>query len=778
MAGERLISGSHACHIGQRRFSRTRWTEGEERRRIALGGALATLGLWLVGPVWLMLVTCPSALGASAADAQSARRGKTSIAVLWLEDGTGDAEAAHWRYTVTHLLQEELDRVAALRLRTANALEYAFEQAKVDAGAAIDVAKAREIGEFVEAQRVIWGSYHREEDQWQVRMRILNTATGELSDEVTASGTEWYALRDGLAEQILKALKIEPSSGEREQMGRRETASSVAFEWFSRARALQRDHGPMPEQERCIRQAVVADPQFAYAHAALAAVLGSQGKFDEAEAAVHQALDLAPDFGPGHFVLGYLLLHLRQLDEAKKELIEARRLNGDDADVVAALAQLAWMQRDPDAALEHLHEAAVLDPFNANIRATLGLIYGSKQDRARALIALQEAEQLDPEGRDINATQMACQVYRLLGEIPKAIEGYEKFLKRARAEGLNPHGIDEFEGTLNRLKGSLTPTFIDVSMPKVYTAESLQEALRERLTEGQLAKVVNPMASTEAIDLWARSLTKEATSDLEKARALFDGLTRRIDPRSEQSARTAQEVFAAWDDPKESFNCQEYTKLFLALAREVGLKAFYVHLDRDHAGRAVNHDCAIVFLEDKALMIDPAYRWFGVPHREYVVLDDVQAIAHHHFQSTKVASCELAARLHPNFAWGQRRLAMSVLAAGQDEAAREVLQRAVEGEPEHWEAWRLQGIFALEGGDVEAAGAHLQRAVAGNPRDSDSHMLLALALAEQGKPVEARKHARDCLRHCTRPENAQAARRLIARINEAIGIDAEAASSP
>ena len=88
MAGERLISGSHACHIGQRRLSRTRSTEGEEGRRIALGGALATLGLWLVGPVWLMLATCPSAQGASEADAQSARRGKTAIAVLWLEDGT------------------------------------------------------------------------------------------------------------------------------------------------------------------------------------------------------------------------------------------------------------------------------------------------------------------------------------------------------------------------------------------------------------------------------------------------------------------------------------------------------------------------------------------------------------------------------------------------------------------------------------------------------------------------------------------------------------------
>lgn len=738
----------------------------------------ATLGAWLMVQALLALAARPGVAGAAAERPGKARAEKTTVAVLWFEDRTADPEAAHWRYSIARLLTEELNRVEALRLRSAKALDYAFEQADVDAGAAIDAPKAREIGEFIEAQRVVWGSYGREDDRWHVRACVLNTATGEPSSELSARGTDWYVVRDRLVEQILDELNMTPSEQEREKMGRRGTMSAAAFEWFSKAYALQQRNGPLAEQERCIREAIAADAQFAHAHAALGAALGSQGKFEEAEIAVKRALGLAPDLAPAHSVLGHLLLHQRQWEGARRSLSEALRLDADDATSATALAQLYWMQRDYDKALEYLSQAKLLDPFDAGIRATLGLSYATRQDRGRALEALQEAARLDPQGRDLNATQMACQVYRLLGDVPRAIDGYESFLERAREGGVNPSGIAEFEETLKRLKGSLTPTFIKVSMPKFYSAEDLQETLRAKLTEAELAGVVNPLTGTEEMRQWARRLREGAESDLEKAKALFDGLTRRIDPSTEHTARTAREVFAAWNDPNESFNCQEYTKLFLVLARDVGLKAFYVHLDVDHAGRAVDHDCAIVFAEGKALLVDPAYRWFGVPHRDYVVLNDVQAIAHHHFQTTDVASCQLAAKLHRDFAWGQRRVVMSLLAAGRIEEAREALERAVELEPDHWKTHQLQGILAFEDKDSEAAGGHLRKALAANPNDADSHMLLAMVLVKQGQLAEAREHARASLRHQTAPEKAQAARQLIAHINERIGLDAGAISSP
>ena len=87
------------------------------------------------------------------------------------------------------------------------------------------------------------------------------------------------------------------------------------------------------------------------------------------------------------------------------------------------------------------------------------------------------------------------------------------------------------------------------------------------------------------------------------------------------------------------------------------MKAFYVHLEKDYSGDIVYHDCAAVFVGDKALLVDPAYQWFGAPHKEYVVLDDVQAIAHQFYQPSgkggQVARCRLATKLHPDTAWGQ-----------------------------------------------------------------------------------------------------------------------------
>jgi hypothetical protein len=86
--------------------------------------------------------------------------------------------------------------------------------------------------------------------------------------------------------------------------------------------------------------------------------------------------------------------------------------------------------------------------------------------------------------------------------------------------------------------------------------------------------VVNPVASTPEIKRWAQQLTKGSVNEFDKAKAIFDGLTRRIQLEGGSGRRTARDVYAAWSDPNESFSCQEYAKLYLALEREVGLKSF------------------------------------------------------------------------------------------------------------------------------------------------------------------------------------------------------------
>ena len=77
---------------------------------------------------------------------------------------------------------------------------------------------------------------------------------------------------------------------------------------YSKAYAGQEERRPKAELEASIRKALEADPQFAEAHGALAAVLGSQGKFEPAEEAARQAVKLRPDNARAHLVLGFVLM--------------------------------------------------------------------------------------------------------------------------------------------------------------------------------------------------------------------------------------------------------------------------------------------------------------------------------------------------------------------------------------------------------------------------------------------------------------------------------------
>src|ERR1043166_5059235 len=102
--------------------------------------------------------------------------------------------------------------------------------------------------------------------------------------------------------------------------------------------------------------------------------------------------------------------------------------------------------------------------------------------------------------------------------------------------------------------------------PREFTPEALAEELHQRLTPAELELVVNPLATSSGISSWAKAVTQNGTDDIQKARLLFEALERH--PAGNVSkVRTAQEVFAVLNNPRERFCCQDYTKLLIAGAR-------------------------------------------------------------------------------------------------------------------------------------------------------------------------------------------------------------------
>jgi tetratricopeptide (TPR) repeat protein len=616
---------------------------------------------------------------------------------------------------------------------------------------------------------VVWGSYRRDGEKWLLTARVLNVASGQPGGEIKATSADWYEVRDQLAEQVLKELGVEPTTAEHEKMQRRGTRSPSALEWYSKTYAGQEERKPKAEQEVSIRKALAADPQFAEAHGALAAVLGSQAKLEPAEEAARRAVKLRPDSARTHQILSFALMFQGNFVQAEKELREALRLDPDDAESLTRLGECAEEQGKLDDAIVFWNEATRLDPTDAGVRAHLGNAYAKKRDREKALRELKEAERLDPGA--VNAEQILWQGYAALHETPLALEHLEKFVALARKQGLAPGQVDYIEQCGRELKARLTPHEITASPPAIYTPQSLEAALRQRLTPGEYKLVINPLAAMPAMDRWAQELTRGATNDLARARKIFDALARHLDT-GEVGTRTAQEVFAAWNDPAQSFCCQEYAKLYIALARAVGIKAFYVHLERDYSGDIVYHDCAAVFIGDKALLVDPAYGWFGAPHKEYVVLDDVQAIAHHFYQSgpkaQQVARCRLAAKLHPNTAWGQLHLVGALIRADEFIEAGKTLKIAQQLEPGRWDYYTYRGWLAERTGDLDGSAAALRKALEVNSKHGPTHLILGWVLSKQRQLEAARDEYRLALLYDSMlsSEEKTAALRAIAEINE------------
>jgi tetratricopeptide (TPR) repeat protein len=297
-----------------------------------------------------------------------------------------------------------------------------------------------------------------------------------------------------------------------------------------------------------------------------------------------------------------------------------------------------------------------------------------------------------------------------------------------------------------------------------YSDETFAAALRQELGSEQASLVVNPLASTPEMDRWARELVAGATNELQKAKILFDVLVGRFSRSPAQFPRppTAQEAFASRAKPDTSLGCQEFAFLYVALARAVGLKSFHVFVDQDCRGMKCLHGCASVFLEDKALLVDPAYLSFGAAHKKFAVLDDLQTAALYACGAQELTLCEIACKLAPNFVFAQGSLFHLLVRDGHWEEARKHLPILVRLDSEGPMTLAAEARLAAHDGKLEKAIDLLQKAVKMAPQTYQVYVFVGNIYAQQSRWSEAREAYQNALRYSVYENVAEDARHGVA----------------
>jgi tetratricopeptide (TPR) repeat protein/TolB-like protein len=689
---------------------------------------------------------------------------RVKIAILPPQNLTGDSNAEHWQHSIPVLLKIRLREVRSIRVLPDSSIEFAFCELKYEPSRPLEPYQVRKLGALCAAQWVIWGNYQTEREQWNLTVKVMNVGTGKTSRNLTVTSSDLSQLVYEVGKKILQEVSLNPTSSEDERMKHLLTNSAEALELSSRAYADLAEGKPLSDAVDKLRRAVSLDPEFAMAKQDLAHYLLLQGKTDESLAMTKDLIKRCPDYAAARSTLGLIYYSEGSNQLAQVEFTEAARLDPDESDNYFRIGQIYALQHEWDKAVSFWKKAELLAPYDAVVHTYLARGYFHLGLRDRVLTELTVAERYDI-GTDPGVAGSLGSAYELLHETAKAVKYYRKFIAMTGKMGIQAPEIKMAEEKLAFLEPRLTPHFVKAAVPQTFTSAALQGVLKLKLTPEEYELSANPLACTAKMRKWAEQSVGDTRDDMDKARRLFYGLTRHVNISDELGGRTAAEAFEDLFNPKASLRCQDYTFLYVALARSVGLKAYFVLVNQDYRGKFVLHSCAGVLMNGKALLIDPSYDWFGAPHQQYEFVDDLRATAIHMCGVLNMPTLRAGLKLVPDWALPHFHVARILANGGYQKEAREILQAGLKLDSKSWLASYVRGLLAGYENNWGEAAMHMQGCLSLNPDYSPARFLLATALAQAGKLKEAKDEYQTYLHGETDPESEAKARAAIAYID-------------
>ena len=700
-------------------------------------------------------------------------RPRVSILILPPYCESTNSTLAHWQYTLAFLLKDQLRQVDQIRIPPDSNIEFGiddsveFAQHELHGTFRNEVRDIVKMGRIVEAQWVLWSAYECRSSGWRWTARLADVRRGTSKPPWLAANSDspWGVVCE-MRKAILERFRIRPSQDELLRMDRKITTSVKALELTSTAFYDEQNVQPVSSAQKALHSALELDPQFRLAREALAYSYVIDNQPEEAGYLLQPIVAAGDGSARTHEAYG-LLLGVEGLNAlAAEQLRMAHEKAPNDPLPLIHLAQVLgpegghWEQ-----AVALLNEALKIEPYSALAHEELALAEAHLGNRGLANKELAACERYDL-GREGMLMLKLGEAYSMIGNLPRAIANYDRFVSGAARIGLQVPGVDYAEKQLAQLRLRLKPHFITATEPRTFTPPQLAAFLQSTLgaSFGHMSWT-NPLQTDRSMLKWAKNATRGAMTDIDKARSLFDAVTERFDLGTRTHQRTAKEAAADWKNPLTHLTCEDYTFLYVALAREVGLPAFCVLINRDCQSNLVSHACAGVFIGSQALLVDPGYQWFGAPHLEYQFLDDAEALGVYFMQSTNLEYQEAAVKVWPRSARPRFWLAPNLAWQGRMNEAQQMLESGLKMDGVSWRSFFARGGVALYAKDTKGAITNFERCLQFHPLFAEIHYFLGAAYREDGRLTEALDEYRAYIEEGDDPSLLDWARDKVAQIS-------------
>ncbi len=369
-----------------------------------------------------------------------------SIAILPLENLSGDPGQDYFADGITEELTADLGQVSALRvISRTSAMTYKGTKKTLP-------EIARELG----VDAIVEGSVVRERNQVRITVQLIDARTDDhiWAHNYVRDLTSVLALQGEVAQAIADEISINVTPQEQARLARASPVNREAHDLYLQGIYLL-NQGDPKSAVGYLQKAIDEDPSYARAHAALANGYGWMGEagwlayteaFPRQKSEATKAIELDHSLPQGHAELANAVMNLSwDWTNAEKELQRALELNSNLASVHTTYAfYLQRVGRLPEAIAE-VKQVLDLDPVSSRSFYSAGIVYYFARQYDRALSQLQRAHVLEPHPPNFLFPFESGVIYAQKGMYGKAVGEFQKL-------GDQPHALGHMGNVYARME--------------------------------------------------------------------------------------------------------------------------------------------------------------------------------------------------------------------------------------------------------------------------------------------------------------------------------------
>ncbi len=292
---------------------------------------------------------------------------KLSIAVLPFANMSGDAEQEYFADGISEDIITALSKLSQLFVIARNS-SFTFKGKNV---------QVQEVATKLGVRHVLEGSVRKSGNRVRITAQLIDATTGGhlWAERFDRDLTDIFAVQDDVTQQIVGALAVNLTEGDRQKLTPGQTRHPEAYDCFLRGRELWHRLTKQTNSDArdLLQRAVELEPNFASAHAFVALTHGldylnrwsasPQRSMEQAEEAATLAVARDDNDPVAHWSLSVVNLYLRQHDGAINEAEHAIVLNPNFAEGQVSLCEALIYSGRAEEALAYFDRARVLNPY-------------------------------------------------------------------------------------------------------------------------------------------------------------------------------------------------------------------------------------------------------------------------------------------------------------------------------------------------------------------------------------------------------------------------------